>query len=155
MSKLKRIYHIADIHIRNIKRHKEFREVFYSMFEEIQKRGTEDSIIYLAGDIAHAKLEMSPELVSEISWLFTECNKLCPTIVIAGNHDCNMNNSDRLDVLTPIVDALKLPNLTYLKDTQVYGIGDVDFAVFSIFDNKDNWPKANTLFGNKKIALFH
>ena len=153
--RLKRIYHIADIHIRNIKRHKEFREVFYSMFEEIKKRGTEDSIIYLAGDIAHAKLEMSPELVSEISWLFTECNKLCPTIVIAGNHDCNMNNSDRLDVLTPIVDALKLPKLTYLKDTQVYGIGDVDFAVFSIFDNKDNWPKANTLFGNKKIALFH
>ena len=153
--RLKRIYHIADIHIRNIKRHKEFREVFYSMFEEIKKRGTEDSIIYLAGDIAHAKLEMSPELISEISWLFTECNKLCPTIVIAGNHDCNMNNSDRMDVLTPIVDALKLPNLTYLKDTQVYGIGDVDFAVFSIFDNKDNWPKADTLFGNKKIALFH
>ena len=155
MSKLKRIYHIADIHIRNIKRHKEFREVFYAMFDEIKKRGTEDSIIYLAGDIAHAKLEMSPELVSEISWLFTECNKLCPTIVIAGNHDCNMNNSDRMDVLTPIVDALKLPNLTYLRDTQVYGIGGVDFAVFSIFDNKDNWPKADTLFGNKKIALFH
>ena len=155
MNKLKTIYHIADIHIRNIKRHKEFRQVFYSMFAEIEKRGTEDAIIYLAGDIAHAKLEMSPELVSEISWLFTECNKLCPTIVIAGNHDCNMNNSDRMDVLTPIVDALKLPNLTYLKDTQVYGIGGVDFAVFSIFDNKDNWPKANTLFGNKKIALFH
>jgi DNA repair exonuclease SbcCD ATPase subunit/DNA repair exonuclease SbcCD nuclease subunit len=155
MSKLKTIYHIADIHIRNIKRHKEFREVFYTMFDEIKKRGTDDAIIYLAGDIAHAKLEMSPELISEISWLFTECNKLCPTIVIAGNHDCNMNNSDRMDVLTPIVDALKLPNLTYLRDTQVYGIGGVDFAVFSIFDNKDNWPKAETLFGNKKIALFH
>jgi DNA repair exonuclease SbcCD ATPase subunit len=155
MNKLKTIYHIADIHIRNIKRHKEFREVFYAMFDEIKKRGTDDAIIYLAGDIAHAKLEMSPELVSEISWLFTECNKLCLTIVIAGNHDCNMNNSDRMDVLTPIVDALKLPNLTYLRDTQVYGIGGVDFAVFSIFDNKDNWPKANTLFGNKKIALFH
>ena len=155
MNKLKTIYHIADIHIRNIKRHKEFREVFYAMFDEIKKRGTDDAIIYLAGDIAHAKLEMSPELVSEISWLFTECNKLCTTIVIAGNHDCNMNNSDRMDVLTPIVDALKLPNLHYLRDTQVYGIGGVDFAVFSIFDNKDNWPKANTLFGNKKIALFH
>jgi DNA repair exonuclease SbcCD ATPase subunit len=155
MSKLKRIYHIADIHIRNVKRHKEFREVFYSMFDEIKKRGTEDSIIYLAGDIAHAKLEMSPELLKEISWLLTECTKHCETILIAGNHDCNMNNSDRLDVLTPIVDALKLPNLHYLRDTQVYGIGDVDFAVFSIFDNKNNWPKANTLFANKKIALFH
>ena len=155
MNRLKTIYHIADIHIRNIKRHKEFREVFYSMFDEIKKRGTEDSIIYLAGDIAHAKLEMSPELLKEISWLLTECTKHCETILIAGNHDCNMNNSDRLDVLTPIVDALKLPNLHYLRDTQVYGIGDVDFAVFSIFDNKNNWPKADTLFANKKIALFH
>ena len=109
----------------------------------------------MAGDIAHAKLEMSPELLKEISWLLTECTKHCETILIAGNHDCNMNNSDRLDVLTPIVDALKLPNLHYLRDTQVYGIGDVDFAVFSIFDNKNNWPKADTLFANKKIALFH
>ena len=155
MSKLKKIYHIADVHIRNVKRHNEYRQVFEKMFEEIRKRGTEDSIIYLAGDIAHAKLELSPELVREISWLFTECSKLCETILITGNHDCNMNNSDRLDVLTPIVEALNLPNFTYLRDTQVYSIGGVDFAVFSIFDNKDNWPKADTLFGNKKIALFH
>ena len=152
---LKRIYHIADVHIRNVKRHKEYREVFEKMFEEIRKRGTEDSIIYLAGDIAHAKLEMSPELVSEIVWLFKECANHCPTLLIAGNHDCNMNNSDRLDVLTPIVDALDLPNFHYLRDTQVHTIDGVDFAVFSIFDNKDNWPKADTLTGKTKIALFH
>jgi DNA repair exonuclease SbcCD ATPase subunit len=155
MKKLKTIYHIADVHIRNVQRHKEYRKVFEKMFEEIRKRGTENSIIYLAGDIAHAKLELSPELVREISWLFTECSKHCETILITGNHDCNMNNSDRLDVLTPIVEALNLPNFTYLRDTQVYSIGGVDFGVFSIFDDKSNWPKADTLFGNKKIALFH
>jgi len=155
MNKLKTIYHIADIHIRNIKRHKEFREVFNSMFEEIRKRGTEDAIIYLAGDIAHAKLEMSPELVKEISWLLTECSNTCTTIMIAGNHDCNMNNSDRLDVLTPIVDALKLQNLHYLKDTSVFYYGECEFAVFSIFDNQANWPKAEDLIAEKKIALFH
>ncbi|CAB4142808.1 AAA domain containing protein [uncultured Caudovirales phage] len=155
MNKLKRIYHIADVHIRNVKRHKEYREVFNKMFYEIRKRGTEDSIIYLAGDIAHAKLEMSPELVSEIVWLFKTCAEHCPTILITGNHDCNMNNSDRLDVLTPIVDALDLPNFHYLRDTQIRTIDNVDFAVFSIFDNKDNWPKADTLAGRTKIALFH
>ncbi len=155
MSKLKRIYHIADIHIRNIKRHKEFREVFYAMFDEIKKRGTEDSIIYLAGDIAHAKLEMSPELVKEISWLLTECSNTCTTIMIAGNHDCNMNNADRLDVLTPIVDALKLPNLHYLRDTSVFSYKQCEFAVFSIFDNQANWPKAEDLNAEVKIALFH
>ena len=155
MGKLKTIFHIADIHIRNVQRHIEYRQVFEKMFEEIRKRGTDNSIIYLAGDIAHAKLELSPELIREIGWLFTECSKYCRTILIAGNHDCNMNNSDRLDVLTPIVDALNLPNFHYLRDTQVHTIDDVDFGVFSIFDNKDNWPKANTLSANKKIALFH
>jgi DNA repair exonuclease SbcCD ATPase subunit len=156
--KLKRIYHIADIHIRNVKRHKEYRGVFEKMFEEIRKRGTEDSIIYLAGDIAHAKLEMSPELVKEISWLFTECTNHCPTILIAGNHDCNMNNQDRLDVLSPIVEALNLPNFTYLKDTSVHWVDGVAFSVFSIFDNKDNWVMADD-FGLQsarlKVALFH
>ena len=155
MNKLKTIYHIADIHIRNVQRHDEYRRVFERMFEEIQKRGTDDSIIYLAGDIAHAKLELSPELVREISWLFTECSKHCETILITGNHDCNMNNSDRLDVLTPIVEALNLPNFRYLRDTQVYSIGGVDFGVFSILDNKANWPKGNTLTAARKIALFH
>jgi DNA repair exonuclease SbcCD ATPase subunit len=152
---LKKIYHIADVHIRNVKRHKEYRQVFEKMFEEIRKRGTDDSLIYLAGDIAHAKLEMSPELVSEIVWLFKECAKHCPTILISGNHDCNMNNSDRLDVLTPIVDALNIENFHYLKDTQVWNCGDVAFGVFSIFDNKDNWPKAEDIHAKTKIALFH
>jgi DNA repair exonuclease SbcCD ATPase subunit len=155
MKRLKTIYHIADVHIRNVQRHKEYRKVFETMFEEIRKRGTENSLIYLAGDIAHAKLELSPELVREISWLFTECSKHCETILITGNHDCNMNNSDRLDVLTPIVEALNLPNFTYLRDTQIYSIGGIDFGVFSIFDDKKNWPKADTLSANKKIALFH
>jgi DNA repair exonuclease SbcCD ATPase subunit len=154
-SKLKTIYHIADVHIRNVKRHKEYRQVFEKMFEEIRKRGTEDAIIYLAGDIAHAKLEMSPELVNEISWLFKECAKTCPTILITGNHDCNMNNMDRMDVLTPIVDALELKDFYYLRDTQVFSIGGIDFSVFSILDNKDNWISADKMFGNKKIALFH
>jgi DNA repair exonuclease SbcCD ATPase subunit len=158
MSNLKKIYHIADVHIRNVKRHKEYREVFIKMFDEIRKRGTEDSIIYLAGDIAHAKLEMSPELIQEIVWLFRECSKLCPTILIAGNHDCNMNNSDRVDVLTPIVQALNLDNFYYLRDTQVWNYRDVAFSVFSIFDDKNNWPMADNWQlqdAKRKIALFH
>jgi DNA repair exonuclease SbcCD nuclease subunit len=153
--KLKKIYHIADVHIRNLKRHAEYRLVFEKMFNEIRNRGTDDAIIYLGGDIAHAKLEMSPELVSEITWLFTECAKHCTTILIAGNHDCNVNNHDRMDVLSPIVDALNLPNFYYLKNTQVYSIDDVDFSVFSIFDDKDNWITADKMNGRIKIALFH
>ncbi len=155
MNKLKRIYHIADIHIRNLKRHTEYREVFDRLFNDIKVRGTEDSLIYLAGDLAHAKLEMSPELLNEINYFLKKCCELCPTILIAGNHDCNLNNVGRLDVLSPIVEALDLPNLTYLRDTQTYTYGGVRFDTFSIFDDKENWKFEPLTSDTINIALFH
>jgi DNA repair exonuclease SbcCD ATPase subunit len=155
MNKLKRIYHIADIHIRNLKRHTEYREVFDRLFNDIKNRGTEDSLIYLAGDLAHAKLEMSPELLNEINYFLKKCCELAPTILIAGNHDCNLNNVGRLDVLSPIVEALDLPNLTYLRDTQTYTYAGVRFDLFSIFDDKENWKFEPITSDTTNIALFH
>ena len=155
MNKLKRIYHIADIHIRNLKRHTEYREVFDRLFNDIKSKGVEDSLIYLAGDLAHAKLEMSPELLNEINYFLKKCCELCPTILIAGNHDCNLNNVGRLDVLSPIVEALDLPNLTYLRDTQTYTYGGVRFDTFSIFDDKENWKFEPLTSDTINIALFH
>lgn len=152
---VKTIYHIADVHIRNLKRHEEYKEVFNKLYDDIKKRGTKDAIIYLAGDIAHAKLEMSPELVKEISAFLRQCSNLAPTFLIAGNHDCNLNNIHRLDALTPIVDGLNLPNLYYLRDTEVVKVHNITFGVFSIFDKKENWPKGTDIEGDVKIALFH
>ncbi len=156
LDNVKYIYHLADLHIRNLKRHKEYREVLNKFLSDVDSQNLEDSIIYLAGDIAHAKTEMSPELVREITWFFTECAKRRPTFVITGNHDCNLNNKDRLDVLTPICDNLSLPNLVYLRDTGVYQItDDITFTVYSILDKKENWPKGVDVNGNKKICFFH
>ena len=50
---IKKIYHIADVHIRNLKRHKEYREVFSHLYDYISNTKTEDSIIVLCGDIVH------------------------------------------------------------------------------------------------------
>ncbi len=156
LDKIKYIYHLADLHIRNLKRHKEYREVLNKFLSDVDSQNLEEAVIYLAGDIAHAKTEMSPELVREITWFFTECAKRKPTFVITGNHDCNLNNKDRLDVLTPICDNLSLPNLVYLRDTGVYQItDDITFTVYSILDKKENWPKGTDVSGNKKICFFH
>ena len=81
---INKIYHLADLHIRNLKRHKEYREVFNKFLKQVKKDNIEDSIIYIAGDIAHAKTEMSPELVQEISWFLTECSKLREVVLITG-----------------------------------------------------------------------
>lgn len=152
---INKIYHLADLHIRNLQRHKEYRLVFEKFLNQVEKDNIQDSVIYIAGDIAHAKTEMSPELVQEISWFLTECAKLRETILITGNHDCNLNNSYRLDVLTPIIDNLKNPRIHYLRDTGVYKIHNLTFVVYSILDNKENWPRGKDVSGKHKIALFH
>jgi DNA repair exonuclease SbcCD ATPase subunit/DNA repair exonuclease SbcCD nuclease subunit len=150
-----KIYHLADLHIRNLQRHKEYREVFKKFLKQVEDDKIEDSIIYLAGDIAHAKTEMSPELIQEISWFLIECSKLRETFLITGNHDCNLNNTHRLDVLTPIVDNLNNPRVHYLRDTGVYNHHNLTFVVYSILDKKENWPLAKDIEGENKICLFH
>jgi DNA repair exonuclease SbcCD ATPase subunit len=150
------IYHLADLHIRNLKRHKEYREILNQFLVDVDSQKKENAIIYLAGDIAHAKTEMSPELVREITWFFNECANRFPTFVITGNHDCNLNNMDRLDVLTPICDNLNNPNLYYLRDTGTTHINDeLTFTVYSILDKKANWPLGKDVEGKKKICFFH
>ena len=60
---IKKIYHIADVHIRNLKRHKEYREVFENLYDYIHKTKTHDSVIVLCVDIVHAKTDMTPEVI--------------------------------------------------------------------------------------------
>jgi DNA repair exonuclease SbcCD ATPase subunit len=152
---INKVYHLADLHIRNLQRHKEYRIVFKKFLKKVKEDKIEDSLIYIAGDIAHAKTEMSPELVHEISWFLTECAKLRETVLITGNHDCNLNNSHRLDVLTPIIENLGNDRIHYLRDTGIYNIHNLTFVVYSILDNKENWPKGNTVDGENTICLFH
>src|SRR5210317_38864 len=152
---INKIYHLADLHIRNLQRHKEYRLAFKKFLKQVKEDKIEDSIIYIAGDIAHAKTEMSPELIQEISWFLTECAKLRETVLITGNHDCNLNNSHRLDVLTPIIDNLENDRIHYLRDTGIYPIHNLTFVVYSILDDKENWPKGEDVKGENTICLFH
>ena len=152
--KLKYIHHISDIQIRNLKRHKEYEEVFERTYEEVRKN-KDNAVAYIGGDIAHSKTDMSPELIDQLSRLFKNLSDICPTIIIAGNHDCNLNNRSRMDCLSPIVDNLKHPNLHYLKDTGVYKCADTTFVVWDVWDKKKDYIKAKDIEGDTKVVLFH
>ena len=152
--KLKHIHHISDIQIRNLKRHKEYEQVFERTYEQVKKH-KDNAVAYIAGDIAHSKTEMSPELVDQLSRLFKNLADICPTILIAGNHDCNLNNRSRMDVLSPIVNNLKHPNLHYLKNSGVYKCADVKFVVWDVWEKEDDYIEAKDFEGKTKIVLFH
>ena len=153
--KLKHIHHISDIQIRNLKRHKEYQQVFEGLYEEVRKN-PKNAISYIGGDIAHSKTEMSPELVDMLSRLFKDLADICPLVIIAGNHDANLNNLNRMDVLTPIVENLNHPNLHYLKHTGIYTCADTDLIVWDVWDKESDYIKAKDVPGDrKKVVLFH
>lgn len=153
--KLRRIIHLADVHIRLYKRHQEFRECFDQLYADLKSTDLTDTAILVAGDIVHSKTELSPEMVDLASSFLKNLADLAPTLVIAGNHDLNMANPSRLDALSPICENLNHPSLHYLKYSGVYRVADVDFGVLSIVGDKEDWPTSDECSAKTKIALFH
>jgi DNA repair exonuclease SbcCD nuclease subunit len=144
--------HISDTHIKNLKYHYEYRIVFEQLYETLREQKV-DYIVH-CGDIAHTKTQISPEFVEMCSAFFRSLAEIAPTYIILGNHDGNLKNSSRQDALTPIVDALNLPQLQLLKDSGETHLDDkFCLNVLSVFD-REKWVKPSN--PNKiNIALYH
>ena len=144
--------HIADTHIRNLKFHDDYRAVFEKMYKLLKEEQV-DYIVH-CGDIAHTKTQISPEFVDMAADFFRNLASIAPTYIILGNHDGNLKNGNRQDALTPIIDALGLPNLHLLKNAGETKIDEKHtLNVLSVFD-EDNWT-APTEPDRINIALYH
>ena len=160
--KIKTIAHLADIHIRKLHRFVEYRDVFSRLYKKLEE--LKPDLIYIGGDVVHGKLDTSPEEIRLLADFFLNLCDISPTLVIPGNHDCNLNNKSREDVLSPVVDLVQQinPNLLYWKESGVYDLGGCKFGFLSVFDitqdgkpNVKNLPKAKDIDGKHKIAVFH
>ena len=144
--------HISDTHIKNLKYHYEYKIVFEQLYETLREQEV-DYIIH-CGDIAHTKTQISPEFVEMCSDFFRSLAEIAPTYIILGNHDGNLKNSSRQDALTPIVDALDLPQLHLLKNSGETNLDDkFCLNVLSVFD-REQWIKP-TNPDKINIALYH
>ena len=154
------IVHLADIQIRLTKRHDEYREVFKRLVNSVAQL-PETTAICVVGDVVHSKLDLSPECVQMTKEFLVGLADLNPTIIVAGNHDTNLINKNRLDSLSPIVEAIGHPNLHYLKKTDLYSLGDVCFNNYSIFDDESLYLKGDkipAIYRNEYkhfVCLFH
>ena len=147
--------HISDVHWRSLKRHDEYRSVFKSMFESLNRE--KPDVIFIGGDIVHSKTQgITPELIENLTWWFNSLANIAPTHVILGNHDGLILNENRQDAITPIIEALDNDNIYLYKQSGVYPISDtnINWAVFSCFDQK-NWDKVEPKKDSINIACFH
>ena len=106
------ILHIADIHIRD-----NARDNFHVALEHMRTflgniRDGRRLIAVIAGDVFHYKTRLSAENITDC-YALLDClaSRACDIIVIPGNHDANLNNDERIDLLTPIMTNCRaLPN---------------------------------------------
>ena len=148
-----KIFHISDIHIRTLKRHKEYEQVFENLFLHIAQHATDQSICVLTGDIVHSKLDMSPELINMLTKFFNGFH--IPTIVILGNHDMNLNNLYRLDAISPILDVINNDNIHFIKDNGLFKFANVVFNHMAVDVAPKDYIKAADFDAHYKIALHH
>ena len=142
--------HIADTHIRNLKYHPEYREIFSKIFSILREQQV-DCIVH-CGDLAHTKTQLSPEYFDMAQWFLKNLADIAPTYVIPGNHDGNLKNSSRQDAITPIAEALAHPNLHLLKASGETKLNDqICLNVLSVFD-EDNWHEPTDLENRPKLG---
>ncbi len=145
------IVHFSDLHIRLYKDHDLYRKILTEMLDKF--REIKPCRIVFTGDLVHSKNQLTPELIDIVAWLLTECSSIAKTILIPGNHDALINNNERLDSITPIVNSLNNSNIVYYKDRGVYEDDNVSWCVYSQFQGNIP-PEINEAKGIK-VGLFH
>lgn len=153
MANIKTIAHIADIHFRNYQRHDEYRAVFDNFFDKMSS--IRPDRIVIAGDVVHSRNVISPELVNEVSWFLSNCSKVTDRVImIPGNHDIVEQNKERMDAITPIINALDTNNIDYFTKSGVYVDNNVAWMVYSIYDSHAK-PEGFISNDKVKIGLYH
>lgn len=165
---VKRIIACGDIHFKQLKGIDELKDALSVFIEKsrriVEEYGSDSVRIAVLGDIFQKKIEVSNESILAVNWFFTELDKLCKTVVIAGNHDFLMNNMDRVDSITPLFEVGNFKNVRYLDMELGYKSGvvlddNVAWCLYSSFDgfNRPDFERVTEMNGGNfvKVGLIH
>ena len=163
-----KIIQISDIHWRGLARHEEYTNAFELLFKKIKE--IKPDVIVNTGDIFHTKTQsISPEVIERLTWMFNRlASSASKNITILGNHDGNLTNLSRKDIISTILekeifeeqDAIDGPFTYFSRDSVTHDIFNktlgtsVKFHCFSPFD-KDGWKNMIPDPDKINIALFH
>ena len=160
---VKKIVHLADIHIRTLRLHDEYKDVFKSLMKDVKELISgyerEEVRIVIAGDLVHQKIVISNEQLILGTWFLRKLEEIAPVILIAGNHDLLENNVNRMDSISPMVQFLGDKEINYFKESKCYLDDNIVWCPYSIFEEnaRPDIESARAEFGDDKtyIGLFH
>lgn len=133
----------SDIHIPSLKGIDELKETLTVFIEKCKKivkdeDGPENVRIVVAGDIFHNKLAITNESILCAHWFFSELDKICKTFIVIGNHDFLMNNTGRVDSLSPLFEIGSYKQVYFLDkelglQSGIYKDDNIAWCLYSSF----------------------
>lgn len=114
-----KICHIADIHIKNLERHDEYRSQFEKLYKIIQDNDVD--IVAVVGDLFDRFVEISNEakiLAGEFLNKLSSISK--EVIIVSGNHDLMKKNLNRISSIETIVKLINNSKITYFDKSGFY-----------------------------------
>jgi len=160
---IKKIIHVADIHIRTFRMHEEYKEIFQLLIDESKEYckdyDYEEIRIAIVGDLVHQKITISNEQLILSCWFLNELSKIGKVVIVAGNHDLLENNRDRVDSISPMIQLLDNENIAYYKESKCYPDENIVWCNYSIFEHneKPDIEIYKTEYGRNPtyIGLYH
>lgn len=164
---VKCIIHCSDVHIRAKLRFEEYAEQlnkFIDKCKEVASNYNQGEVrIVISGDVLHQKNMLTPELIVFVSMFIRQLEQIAPVIIIAGNHDLIVENTDKKDALTSLFETAQFSNTRFLDYELEFDSGfivdeNITWVVYSIYQgylvpditqSKEQYPD------NLVIGLFH
>lgn len=163
---IKKIIHVADVHIPNSEERLPYGEMIKDFFrklyvDEIKGLDASEIRLVVAGDIFHNKIRTTNEARALFGQFVRYCGAMCRTYLVSGNHDMLENNHDRMDSINPAFEIGEIGNVVYLDRELGFKSGcyvddDVVFALYSIHDGYAAPSIMRASYeGKAVVGLFH
>lgn len=164
---VKLIIHCSDIHIRARMRFEEYAEQlskFIARCKEITEKYDKNEVrILIAGDLLHQKNVITPELMVFASSFIRQLEQIAPVVIIAGNHDLIVDNTDKKDALTSLFETAQFNNTRFLDletgfDSGVLYDENISWILYSIYQDyvvPDTRQAREKYPNNVRIGVFH
>jgi DNA repair exonuclease SbcCD ATPase subunit len=154
-----KICHIADIHIKNIDRHGEYKIQFEKLYKIIIDNNV--NIVAIVGDLFDNYIEISNEAKILAGEFLNNLSKLVDEVVIVfGNHDLRKKNLNRINSIETVIKLIDNPKVTYFNKSGFFNdnIYDIVWVNHSHQEKNINpWVNIPHNIDNSKtyIDLFH
>jgi DNA repair exonuclease SbcCD ATPase subunit len=153
-SKVNKILHISDIHIRKDEgRHQEYRHVFTKLYNIIEKN-KKDSVLVITGDILNERINNSGLQIELLKEFIINLTKFLDVIIIIGDHDTDIYDPTAKSVVEQILfNTITEHNFYILNENRRYIYKNIVFGVTNIFAKR-----VTRIFNYKKkitVALYH